>query len=169
MPSYAGFPLANQFAIYFLLGIAFYKYGQPFFKGMFRFIPYIVFAMLVPLWSRTTSTQLDGALSEFFGRTLFEKNYALIVAMSGTLIIFEISKHLSILRFMPINRLLSFFATLSLGIYAIHYCFLGNTPKFLAPLAMSSMVSLVILQVPFLRTALLGERTIRKLPVVGIQ
>lgn len=165
MPDYAGFPLANHFAIYFLLGMAFYKYGQPLFKGVWRFIPYVVFLMLVPLWSRTMNNQLDGSLPEFLGRTLFEKNYALIVAMSGTLIIFDLSKHLCRMRFVLVNRLLAFFATLSLGIYAIHYYFLGKSPPVFAPLVISSMLSFAILQVPILKTALLGERTMRKLPV----
>jgi hypothetical protein len=47
---------------------------------------------------------------------------------------------------------------LSLGIYAIHYFFLAYSPKVVAPLLLSVGLAYGISRVPFLRTALLGER-----------
>lgn len=159
LPNYFGIPLARDFFVYFLLGIAFYQYAQPFHKGILRVIPYALFLLLVPLWHRTTAGHIAAWLPSFPGRFLVDQIYPFAIALSGILVVVDISKRLCEKNISPINKILVFCGNMSLGIYAIHYYFLGYTPFVIAPLAISALLSYVFFKTPGLRTALLGEQS----------
>lgn len=158
LPNYFGLPLAREFFIYFLFGIVFYKYAQPFHKGILRAIPYVLFLLLMPLWHRTTASHIATWLPNFTGSVLLYRIYPLAVAVSGIFVIVDVSKRLCVGNVFLINRILVFCGHMSLGIYAIHYYFLGRTPFALAPLAISAALSYVLFKTPWLKTALLGEQ-----------
>ena len=154
-PRGAGFGLLRPYFIYYLLGMGFYKYIY-LNLSTWKYVPaWIIFIGLIPFWSRTALDNIDGLTLIPAGLIYF---YASLVALSGSLIILSIAKWISETKFKLIRNILILCGQLSLGIYAIHYFFLGYSPKVLAPLLMSIGLTYGINRIPRLRTVLLGER-----------
>ena len=116
---------------------------------------WFIFIALIPFWSRTAADNIDGVTWIPLELSYF---YAGLVALSGSFLIIGIAKWISETNIKPIKSLLILCGQLSLGIYAIHYFFLAYSPKVIAPLLMSVILSYGIYRTPVLRTLLLGER-----------
>lgn len=154
-PRGAGLSLIRPYFIYYVLGIGFYKYVYSQLKT-WKYLPaWIIFIGLIPFWSRTAVDNIDrvivlpGALSYF---------YAGLVALSGSFLILSIAKWIAETHIKVLKSFLVLCGQLSLGIYAIHYFFLAYSPKVVVPLFLSLALAYGINRIPFLRTALLGER-----------
>ena len=154
-PRGAGLSLIRPYFIYYVLGIGFYKYiylKLP----TWKYLPaWIIFIGLIPFWSRTAIDNLDGGIVVPSELTYF---YAGLVALSGSFLILSIAKWIAEIHIKVLKSFLALCGKLSLGIYAIHYFFLAYSPKAVAPLLLSVGLAYGINRIPFLRTALLGER-----------
>jgi fucose 4-O-acetylase-like acetyltransferase len=154
-PRGAGLSLIRPYFIYYVLGVGFYKYIYPK-LSTWKYLPaWIIFIALVPFWSRTAGDNIDGVTLIPIGVTYF---YAGLVALSGSFLILGLAKWISETNIKLIKSFLILCGQLSLGIYAIHYFFLGYSPKVLAPLLLSVGLSYGINRIPVVRMILLGER-----------
>jgi len=154
-PRGAGLSLIRPYFIYYVLGVGFYKYIYPK-LSTWKYLPaWIIFIALVPFWSRAANDNINGATLIPLGLAYF---YAGLVAISGSFLVLSLAKWISGANIKPIKSSLILCGQLSLGIYAIHYFFLGYSPKVLAPLLLSVVIASGINSVPMLRTLLLGER-----------
>jgi len=154
-PRGAGLSLIRPYFIYYVLGVGFYKYVYSKLSTWKYFPAWIIFIVLVPFWSRSALDNINGATWIPVELTYF---YAGLVALSGSFLILGLAKWISETKIKPIKSFLILCGQLSLGIYAIHYFFLGYSPKVLAPLLLSVGLSYVINRIPVVRTVLLGER-----------
>jgi hypothetical protein len=154
-PRGAGVGLLRPYFIYYLLGIGFYQYI--YLKlSTWKYLPaWIIFIGLIPFWSRTAVDNVDGLMLIPSGLIYF---YAGLVALSGSLVILSVAKWISETEIKPIRNFLILCGQLSLGIYALHYFFLGYSPKVIAPLLISIVLAYGINRIPVLRTVLLGEK-----------
>ena len=154
-PRGAGFSLIRPYFIYYVLGIGFYKYL--YLKiSTWKYLPaWLIFIILIPFWSRTAADNIDGVTWIPMELSYF---YAGLVALSGSFLILGIAKWISETNIKLLKSFMILCGQLSLGIYAIHYFFLAYSPKAIAPLLMSVVLSYGIYRTPVLRTLLLGER-----------
>ena len=154
-PRGAGLSLIRPYFIYYVLGIGFYKYLYLKLSA-WKYIPVgIIFIALIPFWSRTASDNIDGVTLIPIGVTYF---YTGLVALSGSFLILGLTKWIAETNIKSIKSFLILCGQLSLGVYGIHYFFLGYSPKVLAPLLISIAFAYGINRIPVLRTVLLGER-----------
>ena len=154
-PRGAGLSLIRPYFIYYILGVGFYKYIYSKLSA-WKYLPaWIIFIALVPFWSRSALDNINGATWLPTELTYF---YAGLVALSGSFLFLGLAKWISEVNIKPIKSFLILCGQLSLGIYAIHYFFLGYSPKVLAPLLISVALAYGINRIPILRMALLGEK-----------
>ena len=163
-PPGAGLNTLKMYFLYYILGIGFYKYWGPLFSSGWRLIPYLLFIPLVAWWSRTAENNLlalppplEGSLP-FIG--LIQYLYAPVIAVTGIFLTWDIvcrvSQKESQWRWLQAS--LAYLGKLSLGIYAIHTFFLQIDPPAVAPLVLSVVITLLLMQLKFSRLLLLGER-----------
>lgn len=157
-PRGAGVSLLRPYFLYYLLGIGFYRYLYPNMTTWKYLVCYGLFLALIPFWSRTATNNFIDPMDLTFISTKFLYFYAGLVAISGTFVLLSIAKWISLSKKSVGQNFLILCGKLSLGIYAIHYFFLGYSPKVIAPLLISVGLSYGINRIPVLRTIFLGER-----------
>jgi len=143
--------------IYFALGLFFFARLSELKSRWLRVVPYVCFFLLVPFWSRSAPYDLMSNSPAIIKNTWLINYYSLIVAISGTLVLFDLSKILYSLQSKYINRALCLLGEASLGIYAMHIYFISMQPNVMTPIFISLLGFEVILLIPILRTALLGR------------
>lgn len=152
----SGFYSAKTNFIYFLLGLIFFKFLMEHLKTYVYLGALLLFIWLAPLWHRTnTHNLLDASSLEPFAPQLVW--FPFLTALSGTLALVFLVQKLEGLNIPKLNESLSFLGKLSLGIYALHYYLLELNPPVIVPLAICVIFSVIVLKIPVLRTALLGE------------
>ena len=154
----SGFYSTKTNFIYFLLGLIFFKFVMQHIPGYVYIAALVLFVWLAPLWHRTNPDNLLDANS-LQAFSLLVPWFPLVTALSGTLSLIFLVKQLEMMNLPKVNEALSWLGKLSLGIYALHYYLLQINPPILVPLAICVAFSLIILKIPVLRTALLGEMT----------
>lgn len=144
LPPEAGLVFTNQFHgglfVFFLIGAACYGPFVQTKAWWVRALPYLVFLGLVSFWHRTTPYNLAEHAPSFLSETGFRKRYAMVVALSGSLVFIDIARRLSSPRLAFVNRPLLHIGTASLGIYAVHFLFLNSVPPVIAPVAISLLI-----------------------------
>lgn len=152
----SGFYSTKTNFIYFLLGLIFFKFIMHHIRGYVYVGALVLFALLAPLWHRTNSYNLvDASSLQVFGGLV--PWFPLVTALSGTLALIFLVKKLEAMNLPKVNEALCWLGKLSLGIYALHYYLFELNPPVLLPLAICVVFSLIVMKVPVLRTALLGE------------
>jgi fucose 4-O-acetylase-like acetyltransferase len=146
-----GIAFVGQYLIYFVSGLLFWKYGRGRLRGLSRLVPYAVFVALVPFWHRTEPLMLPDIGPRADG--LFR--YA--VALAGILVVLDVAAIIQRNGFHFIGQALAYCGVASLGIYAIHYYFLGTWPPFFAAMAGSLLTYAVLVRIPVVSLVLLGE------------
>ena len=151
----SGFYSAKSNFIYFLLGLIFFKFVMHRMRTYIYLGALLLFVWLAPLWHRTNAHNLLDQTA--MPTALLVPWFALITALSGTLALIFLVKKLEALHLNRLNEVLSWLGKLSLGIYALHYYLLQLNPPVLVPLVICVVFSLIVMRIPVLRTALLGE------------
>jgi fucose 4-O-acetylase-like acetyltransferase len=154
-PHGAGLALLKPYFIYYLLGVGFYKYLQGNCSYWYSILAGLAFICLAPFWLRTAEFQYAGSMLLPYIAIYF---YAGIVAISGAGIVLGCARAISSCKFDALKKILVLCGQLSLGIYAIHYFFLSYSPKIIAPLLLSILISYVLNKIPLVKTVFLGER-----------
>jgi hypothetical protein len=154
-PHGAGLALLKPYFIYYLLGICFYKYTQGNYSYWYSILAGLAFICLAPFWLRTAEFQYAGSMLLPYIAIYF---YAGIVAISGAGIVLGCARAINLCKFDALKKFLILCGQLSLGIYAIHYFFLSYSPKIIAPLLLSILISYVLNKIPLVKTVFLGER-----------
>ncbi|GBG14718.1 uncharacterized protein NMK_2319 [Novimethylophilus kurashikiensis] len=161
LPSWGGLAFTNHFHgglfVFFLIGLAFFNQFANAKIIWLRVVPYIIFFSLVSFWHRTQPHNIIEHAPEILSGTWFSKYYALIVAVTGSFVFVDIAKILSSLKFGAINFLLGYIGSASLGIYAVHFYFLGYTPPIIAPIAISLLVWQMLSITPIFGKLLFGK------------
>lgn len=158
VPPGAGLGTLKAYFIFYVLGILFYKYLVKVLPSRYYLISYIVFIPLALLWSRVAPNYLLMSLTSGFPSLILGFCYAFVVAISGTLLIWDLVSRLDRANFIALNAALAYCGKLSLGIYALHYFFLELNPPVVMPLALSIAISITLLQFRLTKLFLLGER-----------
>ena len=161
MPLQLGLVFANQFHGglfgFFLLGIAVYAGFTSARSWWVRALPYLVFASLVAFWHRTAPYNLAEQAPAFLSGTGLRQHYALVVAISGSLVFVDIARALASLRLDMLTRPMLMMGSASLGIYAVHFHFLDVMPPVIAPIVISLLVWHASSLVPPLARVLFGK------------
>lgn len=161
LPTEFGLIYANGFHgglfAFFLLGIVSFKPFTRVNHVIIRAIPYLVFFALAPYWHRTLPHNLVLDAPDFLANSWFANPYAMVVAISGTFAMIDMSRLLSATQITKLNFSMCFLGTASLGIYALHFYFLKYPPHVIAALLMSLLLYQLISLVPVARTLLLGK------------
>jgi fucose 4-O-acetylase-like acetyltransferase len=159
LPPGYGLAFANAFHgglfLFFALGACFFAPLARWPGGILRLLPCLVFVLLVPYWQRMAPTHLAPSAPAFLHWAPFEDRYALLVALTGTFAAVELTRLLARGgRF--VRSALAYLGQASLAIYAVHFYFLGLSPRFVAPLVLSVVFYFVAVRIPGLRLLLLG-------------
>ena len=161
LPSEYGLVFANWFSgglfFYFALGLFSFAMLSSLKSRWIRVIPYRCFFLLVPYWSKGAPNDLIGSAPMIIKNTGFIHYYSYIVAISGTLVFFDLAKIVFQLQSKYINRVLCLLGEASLGIYAVHTYFISIQPQVITPIFISFLCFEAILLIPILRTVLLGR------------
>jgi fucose 4-O-acetylase-like acetyltransferase len=152
----SGFYATKIYFIYFLLGLGYFKFLMPHIRGWMYATAILIFVYFAPLWHRAKPNNL---IQErlFDSLPILNSLFPEITAISGILAILYLVQKLEAADFPKMNYSLGTLGRLSLGIYAMHYYSLGVDPPIVSSLLISAGLSFVILRIPILRTALLGE------------
>jgi fucose 4-O-acetylase-like acetyltransferase len=145
LPNAGGFDLARVYFPYFLAGLIYQIVFSRGFSSVFRPLPYLAFASLVPFWCRTEISTLVSYLPPSWGDPVtINSYYTMIVAMAGTLAFVDLSG--VIYRRLPalFEMCLAFIGRRSLDVYAIHFYFLDKVPAVIAPTLWSLAISAVL-------------------------
>lgn len=161
-PPGAGLGTLKMYFLYYILGIGFYKYWGALFSSGWRVIPYLLFIPLVAWWSRTAENNLLALPppldNDFLFIGLIQYLYAPMIAVAGIFLTWDIVCRVSQKEWQWFKAFLAYLGKLSLGIYAIHTFFLEINPPAVAPLVLSVVITLALMQFKFSRLLLLGER-----------
>lgn len=157
-PPGAGLSTLKTYFLFYILGIGFYKYLHPLVRTKWRLLGCILFILLSPHWSRVAPNNLLYNLPGNPLDPILAYCFAPLVALSGTLLIWEIVCQLSQRNFRLVNVTLAYLGKLSLGIYALHTFFLDLNPPVIASLALSVAISILLLQFKLSRLVLMGEK-----------
>lgn len=156
-PRGAGFGLIRAYFMYYLLGIAFYRYVYPKIYLWQYISAWFIFLVCIPFWSRIDADNVH--INSFLNDApdLIRYFYAGLVALSGSLAVLSIAKWIDNKKTI-LKNFLVLCGKLSLGIYALHYFFLSYYPSVIAPLLISICISYLISKARWPRLILLGER-----------
>jgi fucose 4-O-acetylase-like acetyltransferase len=139
MPNVLGSVFANKFHgglfLYFAIGNMCYVYLRNI-NSYRRLLPYIVFFALAPFWYRTTPYNINPKYIASFSGGL-APCYKFIVAFSGILMTLDVVKFLRSYGGRYIGYLFVELGCASLGIYAIHFYWLGTGIIVLVPIGIS--------------------------------
>jgi|APCry1669193181_1035450.scaffolds.fasta_scaffold45876_2 fucose 4-O-acetylase-like acetyltransferase len=158
MPPASTLDALKSYFLFYVLGMGFYKYLGQYFIARWRYTPYVIFLPLVFYWSRISPNHLLISLNEGWSKVIIATCFAPLVAISGTLLTWEMSSRLQKIGFKSLNQFIAYCGKLSLGIYALHYFFLELNPPALIPLALSILISMILLRFRLTKLFLLGER-----------
>ena len=161
LPTQFGLIFANGFHgglfVFFAIGIAGYRNFVSVSNFWLRGVPYVVFLSLVPFWHRTLPSNLVSDAPSFLTLHLVAKNYAFVVAISGTLAAVDFARALMALELRLLNSILAHLGSASLAIYAVHFYLLGYWPPVIAPLTLSVAAHFLISRLPVVRNVLFGK------------
>jgi fucose 4-O-acetylase-like acetyltransferase len=156
IPNWFGIAYFKQYYQYFIIGIVWYAYFRNISTLWTKLTSALVFFALVPFWYRVESSTISEFFPEIIKQNHADSAYKVIVALAGISVVLGISE---IIKRTATHRIKTFFVycgTMSLGIYAFQFHFLGVKPYFIAPLLISLICCLIINRVPVARVALLG-------------
>ncbi len=160
-PTSMGLDQANTFHgglfAFFLFGIVFMGAWREVTSMWVKWVPVVVFLMLVFFWHRTAPDNLDALGSQIIRGNWGVRHYAFIVAVSGVLTAVNLITWLNA-RGGMLARVLAYLGACSLAIYALHYHFLMVWPPFVAALILSLLLHRMLIQVPALNQLLFGGR-----------
>ena len=162
MPTQFGLDFANEIGrglyIFFLFGVAFYG-GIKDVKNIFlRVGPYFVWLLLVPYWHRAMPNNIATDAPGFLVSSgWINENFTLIVALSGTLALVDLSKLLVNSRIKWLDILFCTMGVESLVIYAAHYYFLPYSPPVISAIIVSMLIYRGLYMMPVTRRLFLGE------------
>jgi len=155
-----GLVFANEFHgglfLFFALGAALFGPFTDARSKVLRVLPYLVFAVLAPYWHRTLPNNLLSEAPAVLQLGWWKSNYALIVALSGTLAAVDLVRVLADLPMRWLNAAFAYMGRASLAVYAVHFYFLGISPTVLAPMALSIAFYALASHIPGIRLLLLG-------------
>lgn len=162
LPSVLGLVFANQFHnglfLFFVLGIMTYARILRIKSSFFWGGAYITFLSLVYFWHRTLPLNLMMNAPEILKVSIISKWYSLVVALAGILVFIDLSKRVYELDLLLLNKVFCYMGSFSLGIYAIHFYFLGYSPAVVSPILISLLISQIIMILPGVRYFLLAKR-----------
>lgn len=151
----SGFYAAKSYFIYFLLGLGFFKFLMPHIKTWMYLIGIPGFIFLASCWHRTKPYNFVNEIPS--SMAMLMPWFSMIVALCGICAMLFIISNFEKLHLPKAQYALAELGKLSLGIYAMHYYFIELYPPILIPIFLSAALSLIILRIPVLRVALLGE------------
>ena len=161
LPAWGGLAFANYFHdglfAFFLIGLACFNQFANTKTVWVRFVFYIIFFSLVSFWHRTMPHNIIAHAPVILSETWFGKYYAPIVAIAGSFVFIDMVRILSSLKFDAINISLAYVGRASLGIYAVHFYFLGYFPSVIAPIVISLLVWQVLSITPVVGKLLFGK------------
>lgn len=161
LPPDAGLMFANYFDgglfVFYLIGLAFFQRFVNINNFWVRMVPYILFFTLVPFWHRTLPHNIMGNAPGFLRDTWLVNQYALVVAVTGSLVFIDLSRMLYSLGDKLIDVPMLYIGRASLGIYVVHYYFLGVWPTVIAAIVVSLFVYQTTMLVPVARKVLFGK------------
>ena len=161
LPNEYGLVFTNWFSgglfFYFALGLFSFAKLSCLKSGWIRIIPYICFFLLVPYWSKSAPHDLIISAPMIIKNTWFINYYSYVVAISGTLVFFDLAKIVYQRQSSYLNRALCLLGEASLGIYAMHTYFISIQPQVLTTILISLLCFEGLLLIPILRTVLLGR------------
>lgn len=143
--------------VFFLFGMMFFKKFVEIKSVIIRIVPYVIFLVLLPYWHRTMPDNLIQDVPDFLKIARVAKIYTLVVALSGTLAVIDLLRVVQSLNIKILNVWMCYLGTASLGIYAMHFYFLGYKPPVVAALLICLLLYQLISLMPFARTILLGK------------
>jgi len=133
--------LPKLYFLYFFAGVVFHILRPAGLANSIRWIPYVIFAALVPFWYRAESLPV-ASLFQYPG--LVDSAYRYIVAFAGTLAFIDLVRLFANWAPALLTRAVAFAGKRSLDIYAIHFYFLVYFPPVIAPIAISLGVSFLL-------------------------
>lgn len=148
IPSIFGTYFFKMYYFYFVLGAVWNLKLKHHTSVLSKYAPLVIFSILIPLWTRTEPV---------FSYTLLELVYRTVVAIAGIFIIINVANMINSSQIKLLKNVLAFCGVASLGIYAIHFNFLGFKPHFLIPLTASLAVVWLLRKSNVLSCTLLGE------------
>ena len=153
----AGLGLLKIYFNYFVLGIWFYKCIYPIQLRWSRLPLYLIFALCVSFWHRSSLDHILPNSYLFFQEPFIRYIFSAFVAICGILIAIDITDEIFKRKPMLIYPFLIICGKLSLGIYVIHHYFLNISPPIVTALLLSILITWLILKIPIAKTVLLGE------------
>ena len=161
LPKQAGLVFPNYFHgglfFFFLLGLAFFKSFSTIKIAWIRVIPYLIFFLLVPFWHRTMPNSIIAGAPNFFINTWFVKYYSVVVATAGTLVFVDLSRIFNSHLVDEIKVVMCYIGAASLGVYAVHFYFLGYNPPIVSAIFFSLIIYQAVLFIPVARTVVFGK------------
>jgi fucose 4-O-acetylase-like acetyltransferase len=161
LPTDYGLNFVNYFHgglfLFFALGAAGFKSFVRLEAAWMRAIPYVAFIALVPFWHRTMPHNLVPNAPGFLMINWVLKNYALIVAASGTLAVVDMVRVMTSMNVKSVNAVVTYLGSASLAIYAIHFHMLGRGPIIIGPLMLSVALYFVLSRIPGVGKVLFGK------------
>ena len=161
LPTDYGLNFVNYFHgglfLFFALGVAGFKSFVQLEAAWIRAIPYVAFIALVPFWHRTMPHNLVPDAPGFVMIHWVLKNYALIVAASGTLAVVDMVRVVTSMNIKSVNAVVTYLGSASLAIYAIHFHMLGRGPIIIGPLVLSVALYFVLSRIPGVGKVLFGK------------
>lgn len=162
MPTWGGLVFANYFDsglfAFFVLGIVLFRYLAQTRNLLTRLLPYLVFALLVPYWYRTTPYSLAPNAPAFLRHSQIAQGYAFTVAVAGSLAFIDIIKLARRVNNSWLDSAFRILGTASLAIYALEFYFLGHRPAVIAPILLSLATYQILALLPIVDTVLFGGR-----------
>jgi hypothetical protein len=162
MPNFFGIGMTNFFQgglfFYFLIGVYLQCNKEKFQKFRYSLFSLLVFATLVPFWSRIEANNFTQNVPEKLNTYYVGAIFTVLVATSGSCAAYLLGRKIfdtAQLKFLSVFSLLG---TYSLGIYALHSRFIFLNPYVLAPAACSLVLSVIFYRTPVINTIFFGQK-----------
>jgi fucose 4-O-acetylase-like acetyltransferase len=157
VPNVFGLVFAKTYFPYFFLGLLYQMYRPNGFSSFVRFLPYLVFPVLAPFWSRVEPSIVVDQLSAIIPRASAATLYSYAVALSGTLITIDAARCVVLRLPHLLSGAVAYCGRRSLDIYAIHIFVIGCKLAIVGPVVISLLTSLLLRQSRILDLVLFGE------------
>ncbi len=148
-----GFALFKINYIYFAIGFFCYQYICKT-SLILRFFVFVIFLSGVQFWTRVGDFNIDFSVNPYFYP--IAGYFPFVVGLTGA-ICFVIFANYIFNNFGRVSRFLAFLGQASLGIYAMHYYFIGKLIPVAFPLISSLLLTLVLQRIAVVRLFLLGS------------
>lgn len=154
--NFTAFGLFRAYFPYFAAGFFVYQYRERF-SGFLDSIPLnaamlVMFVIVAPCWYLVIPNPFSISHGEIFFRVLRR-----VLPIPGIFLMMSLVKLILRSDFRPLINALSFTGKKTLGIYAIHFFFLGIFPPVILPLSASLILTVIIEKIPLIRSLLLGK------------